>query len=118
VGTSHLPVVNWQPALKLNLVTASDWGKMLESAGFAVEEKTMVGKAVYPGCRWWTAQTAETRRQAIFAKSCTAETARPIQAMVRAKAAILEFLYFRSVLMLTSRLRLRDFVLFVASKRG
>ena len=118
VGTSHLPIVNWQPALKLNLVTASDWVKMLESAGFMVEEKTMVGKAVYPGCRWWTAQTAGARRQAIFAKNCTAETSRPMQMLMRVKASILEFIYFRSVLMLMSRLRFRDFVLFVASKRG
>jgi len=32
VGTTHLPLVNWQPALKLNLVRASDWERMLATA--------------------------------------------------------------------------------------
>ncbi len=73
VGTGHLPVANWQPALKLNLITASDWAKLLEEEGFAVAEKTMVGDAVYPGCRWWAAQLAPERRRAIFAKSCRAD---------------------------------------------
>jgi cyclopropane fatty-acyl-phospholipid synthase-like methyltransferase len=118
VGTSHLPIVNFQPALKLNLVTASDWSKMFAAAGFTVKEKTMVGSAVYPGCRWWASQTADAKRNAIFAKTCKPDAARPIQAIMRARASILEFLYFRSVLMLTSRLKLREFALFAASKHG
>ncbi|HEV3330987.1 MAG TPA: methyltransferase domain-containing protein [Bryobacteraceae bacterium] len=117
VGTSHLPVVNWQPALRLNLVTASDWAKMFEAAGFSVEEKTMVGNSVYPGCRWWAAQTAAAKRKAIFNKSCKPDAAAPIRMLTKARASIQEFLYFRSVLMVMSRLKLRDFALFVASKR-
>jgi hypothetical protein len=118
VGTSHLPVVNWQPALKLNLVTAPDWAKMFSSAGFTVDEKTMVGNSVYRGCRWWAAQTASEKRNAIFAKSCRRDAAAPIRMLMKIRASVLEFVYFRSVLMLMSRLKLRDFALFVASKRG
>lgn len=117
VGTSQLPVVNWQPALKLKLITAADWEKLFTSAGFQILERTMVGDAVYPGCRWWAAQTAGERRKAILKKSCKPDAPAPIRKVMSIRAAILEFLYFRSVLMLMSRLRLRDFALFVASKR-
>jgi cyclopropane fatty-acyl-phospholipid synthase-like methyltransferase len=118
VGTVHLPIVNWQPALKLNLVTTGDWEKMLKSAGFIIQEKRMIGKGAYPGCRWWAAQTAAERRRSIVAKSCPA-AAPPLQKRVlMLKAWILEFLYFRSVLLLMSRLKLREFVLLAAVKRA
>lgn len=117
VGTSHLPLVNWQPALKLNLITAADWESLFKSAGFQILESTMIGEAVYPGCRWWAAQTADERRTAILNRSCKSDTRGPVRKLMSARAAILEFLYFRSVLMLMSRLKLRDFVLVVASKR-
>jgi SAM-dependent methyltransferase len=117
VGTTHLPVVNWQPALKLKLITASNWEKILTVAGFVIKEKTMVGQAVYPGCRWWAAQTAADRRKIIFSKSCNKGASPAMKKVMMLKASILEFLYFRSVLLLLSRLRLRDFVLFVARKR-
>ncbi len=117
VGTSRLRTVNWQPALKLHLITVSDWVKMFESTGFTVEEEMLIGNSVYPGCRWWAAQTAAQRRQAIFSKSCGPHTAPSVRTLMRARAFILEFAYFRSVLMLMSRLRLRDYALFVASKR-
>jgi cyclopropane fatty-acyl-phospholipid synthase-like methyltransferase len=116
VGTTHLPLVNWQPALKLNLVTAADWERMLAAAGFAVEELEMIGKAVYPGCRWWAAQTADEKRQAIFAKSCRSETSPFFKSLMMLRAKFLELLYFRSILLLLSRLRLREFVLVSASK--
>jgi cyclopropane fatty-acyl-phospholipid synthase-like methyltransferase len=116
VGTSHLPLVNWQPALNLNLITASDWEKLFLAAGFSVIEKTSIGNAVYPGCRWWARQTAGERREAIFKKSCKPNAPVPVRKLMRTRAAILEFLYFRSVLMLMSRLKLRDFALFAASK--
>jgi cyclopropane fatty-acyl-phospholipid synthase-like methyltransferase len=118
VGTSHLPVVNWQPALKLNLITAADWAKLFAEAGFEIMERSMVGDAVYPGCRWWAAQTAGERRAAILNKSCKPEARAPVRKLMGVRAAIIEFLYFRSVLMLMSRLKLRDFALFVASKRA
>lgn len=118
VGTTHLPLVNWQPALKLNLVTAADWKRMLAATGFAVEELKMVGKAVYPGCRWWAAQTAAEKRQAIFAKSCPPDAPPFVRKLMTLRARFLELLYFRSVLLLLSRLRLREFVLVSACKEG
>ena len=118
VGTTHLPIVNWQPALKLNLVTASDWERMLASCGFATKELRMIGKAVYPGCRWWTDQTAAERRRAIFAKSCKPGASPLMKKLLEMRASVLELLYFRSVLLLMSRLRLREYVLVVASKRA
>jgi cyclopropane fatty-acyl-phospholipid synthase-like methyltransferase len=116
VGTCHLPFVNWQPALKLTLVTASDWDKMLVSAGFTLQEKKMIGDAVYPGCRWWANQTAPQKRKAIFDKSCKPDAPTLVKKLMAMRASLLEFLYFRSVLMIMSRLRLRDFVLFAARK--
>jgi cyclopropane fatty-acyl-phospholipid synthase-like methyltransferase len=116
VGTSHLPLVSWQPALKLNLITASDWEMLFGAAGFTVIERTRIGDAVYPGCRWWAAQIAPERRKAIFHKSCRPNAPAPLRKLMSIRAAVLEFLYFRSVLMLMSRLKLRDFALFVASK--
>jgi O-methyltransferase StaMB len=116
VGTCRLPLVNCQPALKLDLVTASNWTKMLASAGFTIQEKGMIGDAVYPGCRWWAKQTAPEKRKAIFEKSCRPDSPAPVRKLMAMRASLLEFLYFRSVLMLLSRLRLRDFVLFVARK--
>ncbi len=116
VGTSHFPVVNWQPALKLNLITACDWEKMLEQSGFRVKEKKMIGDAVYPGCRWWAIQTAPEKRNSIFLKSCPGDASYLKTKWLRMRAAILELIYFRSVLLLMSRLRLRNFVLFAASR--
>jgi cyclopropane fatty-acyl-phospholipid synthase-like methyltransferase len=116
VGTTHLPLVNWQPALKLNLVRASDWERMLATAGFKVKEFKMVGKAVYPGCRWWAAQTSADKRRAIFARSCRAEASPFNKKLMMLRATFLEFLYFRSVLLLLSRLRLREFILVTADR--
>jgi cyclopropane fatty-acyl-phospholipid synthase-like methyltransferase len=116
VGTTRLPFVNWQPALKLNLVTAADWVSMLATGGFAVEELQMIGKAVYPGCRRWAAQTAAEKRQAILVKSCRADAPTFLKNLMMLRARFLEFLYFRSVLLLLSRLGLREFVLVSASK--
>jgi SAM-dependent methyltransferase len=116
VGTTHLPLLNWQPALKLNLVTAADWESMLATVGFAVEELQMIGNAVYPGCRWWAAQTANEKIQAIFVKSCRPDAPRLLKKLMLLRARFLEFLYFRSILLLLSRLRLREFVLVSASK--
>jgi cyclopropane fatty-acyl-phospholipid synthase-like methyltransferase len=112
VGTVHLPVVNWQPALRLNLVTTSDWERMLGTSGFAIQEKIMVGKAVYPGCRWWARQTSTEKRKAIFAKSCGPDASAIVKKLMMLRASLLERLYFRSVLLTLSRLRLREFVLF------
>jgi cyclopropane fatty-acyl-phospholipid synthase-like methyltransferase len=117
VGTAHLPIVNWQPALKLKLVTASDWDRMLASCGFARAERIMIGDAVYPGCRWWADQTAPERRKAIFTKSFKPGASLLTKKLLEMRASLLEFLYFRSLLLLMSRLRLREYVLFVASKR-
>src|SRR5215469_11779404 len=47
---------------------------MLAAAGFAIEQLELIGNAVYPGCRWWAAQTAAEKRQTIFAKSCRPDT--------------------------------------------
>jgi cyclopropane fatty-acyl-phospholipid synthase-like methyltransferase len=116
VGTIHLPVVNWQPALKLNLVTASDWENMLAFTGFTVDEKKMIGDAVYPGCRAWAAQTSREKRRAIFIKSCQPDSHVITRKLMMIRAALLEMLYFRSVLLMMSRLRLRQFVLFTAHK--
>jgi ubiquinone/menaquinone biosynthesis C-methylase UbiE len=118
VGTIHLPLVNWQPALKLNLITTSDWEKMLRATGFVIEEKKMVGNAVYPGCRWWAAQTSTEKRRAIYAKSCRADAHPCVKKLMKLRAAIMEFLYCRSVLLILSRLRLREFVLLDAHKRA
>ena len=110
------PFVNWQPALKLNLVTARDWERMLEAEGFVIEEKRMVGDAVYPGCRWWAAKMAAEKRKAIFGKLCRPD-ASPIQRKwTMLRAWFMELLYCRSVLLTLSRLKLRDFVLITAHK--
>ena len=116
VGTTHIPLANWQPALRLNLATASDWRRMLLAAKFTVTEQTMIGNAVYPGCRWWTRQTAPERRAAIYDRTCRSGAGAVVRKVHRLRASLLEFLYFRSVLSLTSRAKLRDFVLFVARK--
>ena len=116
VGTNHLPLVNWQPALKLNLVTASDWARMLEDEGFTVQEKRMVGRAVYPGCRWWASQISAEKRNAIFTKSCRADAGPAVRKLMMLRASVLEFLYCRSFLLTLSRLKLREFVLFSANK--
>jgi len=112
-----MPLVNCQPALKLNLVTAADWERMLATTGFAVDELDMVGKAVHPGCRWWAAQTAAEKRRAILAKSCRPDASVFFfKKLMTLRAAFLEFLYLRSVLLLLSRLRLREFVRVSACK--
>ncbi|HEV2098207.1 MAG TPA: class I SAM-dependent methyltransferase [Stellaceae bacterium] len=116
VGTTRLPVLNWQPALKLNLITAADWEDMLAGTGFKTAELKMIGKAVYPGCRWWAAQTSAEKRMAIFTKSCRSDASPLVRKLMMLRAALIEFLYFRSVLLFLSRLRLREFVLIAADK--
>jgi hypothetical protein len=76
----------------------------------------MVGKAVHPGCRWWAAQTAAEKRRAILAKSCRPDASVFFKKLMTLRAAFLEFLYLRSVLLLLSRLRLREFVRVSACK--
>lgn len=116
VGTTRVPALNWQPALKLHLVTAADWENMVAGAGFRTSELKMIGKAVYPGCRWWAAQTAAEKRMAIFTKSCRDDASRLVKKLMMLRAAFIEFLYFRSVLLFLSRLQLREFVLIAADK--
>lgn len=116
-ATTHLPLVRWQPALKLNLVTCADWQQMMEASALEVEEKRMIGSAVYPGCRRWVARTAAERRRAIFNRSGGPEAPLPVRGGKMLRAWILEFALFRSVLLCLSAVRLREYVLFVARKR-
>jgi cyclopropane fatty-acyl-phospholipid synthase-like methyltransferase len=97
-ATTHLPLVKWQPALRLNLVTAADWQRMIEAAGFTVDEKEMIGRAVYPGCLRWSAHIAADRRRAIFNKSCKTGTSLPVRRLKMMQAWVLELILFQSFL--------------------
>jgi cyclopropane fatty-acyl-phospholipid synthase-like methyltransferase len=113
-ANTRVPFVSWQPALKLHLIRAVEWERLLESAGFTIVEERMVGDAVYRGCRWWAHETAGERRRAIFEKSCSRDSSVAVRKAMMMRAWILEFVWCRSVLLTLSRLRLREFVLFVA----
>lgn len=116
VGNARLPLVNWQPALGLDLVRARDWLRMVSSTGFRIEKHQMIGHAVYPGCSRWVAQTAGERRRAIFGKSCAPGASPPIRTLMSWRAWMLEFIFCRSVLLTLARLGFREYVLLAASK--
>jgi ubiquinone/menaquinone biosynthesis C-methylase UbiE len=114
-ATVDLPVVRWQPALKLNLVTPERWRSMIDATSLRVTRHERVGRAVYPGFRRWIAHTAPDRRRQIL-KSLSGADIPVVRDLRRAQAWILEFVLNRSVLPLSSALRLRDYVLIVAQK--
>lgn len=116
IGCSGLPLLRWQPALKLYLATRSEWAKMIRSVGFTIEKEHLIGSSVYPGFRASADQTAGERRQAIFNRICSDGAWPPIRQLRRLQAWAVEFAYCRSVLKLGSRLKLREYVLFVAHK--
>lgn len=116
VGNSGLPLVNWQPALGLNLVRDRDWLRMLASTGFRVERHQKIGRAVYPGCSRWVAQTAGERRRAIFEKSCAPGASPPIRTLLNWRASMLEVIFCRSILLTLARLGFREYIVLVASR--
>ena len=115
-GTSHFALFVYQPALKLNLVTADDWRSMIEKTGFTLESLMSVGSSVYPGYRRWLNRTSGERRARIFNKICPNGATFPFRQMRQLQAWALEFALCRSVLPLLSWLKLRDYVVIVARK--
>jgi ubiquinone/menaquinone biosynthesis C-methylase UbiE len=111
-----LPLVRWQPALKLDLVTAGRWREMLEAAAFRVTRHELVGRAIYPGFRRWLGETAGDRRQEIMNSLSRADAPAPVRTLRQVQAWLLEFALDRSVLPIAGVLRLRDYVLVVATK--
>jgi cyclopropane fatty-acyl-phospholipid synthase-like methyltransferase len=116
VATSHLPLVRWQPALGLNLVTLRDWQEMIRAAGFRISESQFIGNAVYPGFRRGIAQTAASRRDAIYKKLARPNASGLVQQVVHGEAWMLEFVLCRSVLPIGSWAKLREYALVVAQK--
>jgi ubiquinone/menaquinone biosynthesis C-methylase UbiE len=116
-STTHLPLLRWLPALKLNLLTGADWQGLLQTGGFVVEQEEFIGKAVYPGYRRWLKKSASERRRTIFKRICPSGARLPVRSSKRVQAWIQEFLLCRSVLRIFSWLGLREYVLFVARKR-
>ncbi len=117
-ATSHVPFLRWQPALKLNLVTAADWRRMIEAGGFALEQEELIGHSVYPGFRRWADRTAGERRRTILSRICKNDASLPVRSLKQLQAWALEYVRCRSVLKIGSWLKLRQYVLFVASKAG
>jgi hypothetical protein len=115
-GTSHFAPFSYQPALKLNLITADDWQNMVEKSGFNLESLVSVGSSVYPGYRRWLNRTAGERRERIFNKICQSGATFPVRQMRQLQAWALEFALCRSVLPVLSWLKLRDYTVIVACK--
>lgn len=97
----------------INLVTAADWRRMIEEAGFTIEQTEMIGRAVYPGCLRWSARIAGERRRAMVNKSTKAGGSLMLKMM---QAWLLELLLYRTFFATMIRLRLREYVLVVARK--
>ena len=76
--------------------------------GFKIKELQMVGRAVYPGCRWWAGGLPPKR-----AMRCSSLQGRVNDALDLVPGC----LYFRSVLLILSRLRLREYVPSIADKQ-
>jgi len=116
-ATTHLALTRWQPALKLNLVTAADWRRMIEDVGFTIEQTEMIGRAVYPGCLRWSARIAGERRRAMVVnRSPRAGGSVLGRRLKMMQAWILELLLYRTFFATMIRLRLREYVLVVARK--
>jgi cyclopropane fatty-acyl-phospholipid synthase-like methyltransferase len=115
-STTRLPLLRWLPAIKLNLLTAADWHRLLLTGGFMLEQEELIGQAVYPGYRRWLKESAGERRTTIFNKICPPDAALPVRSIKRVQAWLHEFLLCRSFLRILSRLRLREYLLFVACK--
>jgi 27-O-demethylrifamycin SV methyltransferase len=115
-STTRLPLLRWLPAIKLNLLTAAEWHRLLETSGLALEQEEFIGKAVYPGYRRWLKESAGERRHTIFHKICPPGAALPVRCAKRLQAWAQEFLLCRSFLRIFSWLGLREYVLFVARK--
>ncbi|GEM_PF-3433840 len=116
VATTRLPFVRWQPALKLDLITATEWRKLIEAAGLAVEELTAVDAAVYAGWRRWNNYGARARRRRMFEHLCPPNASVLKRQAKRVTAWALERALCRSGLHLGSMLGLRGYVLIAARK--
>ena len=116
VGTTRLPLVRWQPALKLHLITAADWRQLVEAAGFAVEELTPVSAAVYDGWRRWNNYGARARRRKMFEHMCPPGASVLKRQAKRVTAWAVERALCRSVLHVGSLVGLRGYVLLAARK--
>jgi hypothetical protein len=60
------PLLRWQPAFNLDLVTADKWRWLMKDAGLDIVEHTLVGSAVYPGWRKSVARGTALRRRGIL----------------------------------------------------
>ena len=72
--------------------------------------------AIYPGFRRWLGETAGDRRQEIMNSLSRADAPAPVRRLRQVQAWLLEFALDRSVLPIAGVLRLRDYVLVVATK--
>jgi 2-polyprenyl-3-methyl-5-hydroxy-6-metoxy-1,4-benzoquinol methylase len=116
VAATPLPLVRWQPALKLDLITAADWRKLVEAAGFAVEELTPVDAAVYGGWRRWNNYLARGRRRKMFEHMCPPGASVIKRQAKRVTAWAVERALCRSALHVGSMFGLRGYVLLAARK--
>jgi cyclopropane fatty-acyl-phospholipid synthase-like methyltransferase len=114
--TTYNPLLSWLPALKLNLVTAQDWYRMLEAGGFSIEHKELIGNSVYPGYLRWVDSTAEERRSTIFNKICNRDTSLLVRQLKQLQTWFLELAFCRSFLRISSWLKFREFVVIVVRK--
>lgn len=116
VATSHTPLVNRQPALKLDLITATDWERQCQTAGLVVDEVTSISDEVYAGWRRWNNYGAPERRKRMLATRCPPDAAAFKRQGSRLSVWALERAYCRSVLHVGSRLHLRGYMLLAAHK--
>ena len=110
------PILSWQPALQLHLITPAKWYRLIEAAGFSIEEKKLIGNCVYPGFRRRLKLTAPERRQRNFNTLCKKGTIAPVRWARFVQASALEWALCRSVLPIFSMLRLREYVLILARR--
>jgi cyclopropane fatty-acyl-phospholipid synthase-like methyltransferase len=115
-ATTHDPLFTWQPALKLQLITADDWRKLFEAGGLRIDDHALIGKAVYPGYRRWIARTAHQRRQQIFSKLDKPGASVSARTVAHLRAWVQEFVFCRSVLPMGSRLKLREYAFVLAHR--